>query len=100
MTLDQFLKTIENNSEIDGWFAKDFTQQVRSGCFALRYKYLKKFLNSVDLYTMEKNMINFESLLARFAEKIKNKGANIEYVKELDVTANIFGTGQPTLNQW
>lgn len=97
---DEFLKLIEDNPQIDGWFSKDHTQQVRSGCFALRYKYLNQFLKNTDLRLMEQRMINFEFLLGQYAEKIRNQGVNIRYVESLNLTANIFGTGQTSLHQW
>lgn len=84
---DGFLRLIEENPLVDSFVKKDAYGQVFTGCFALRYKYLKKFLHSLNLAYMEQRMINIERELANF---LKSHGEiKVLEVQKLNLKARI-----------
>lgn len=87
---DLFLTTIKENPTVDV-FALKISDQVFTGCFAMRYELFKDFLNQLDFIKMEKEMINIEYELALYLKKIESKN-NILYINKIDITAPIFGT--------
>lgn len=42
-------------------------QQFRTGCFAMRYKFLRHFMETLDYTRMESNHVNIELRLAQYA---------------------------------
>lgn len=42
-------------------------QQIRTGCFAMKYKFLRHAIETLDYTQMESNMINIELRLAQYA---------------------------------
>lgn len=99
-TSDDFLKLV-TNTFIDGYFKLDTCNQIFTGCFAIRFKYFKDFLFKLNLEMMEHNMINIEQELANYVTDItSHSDAKMMYVKKLNVTASIFGNGNPMLTYW
>ena len=95
---DSFIKLIEDNPEYDVIAKKDPLGQLYSSCYAMKMKYLKDFLTTLDLHDMEKNMVNIERKLADYVTLIeKRNNASILYIDTLNVAANFFGTGTPSL---
>lgn len=71
---------------------------IFTGCYVAKYKYFKQFLAGLDLEKMEKEMINIEDELGQFL--LRNPQLAILFVDSLDLTANIFGTGQCQMTHW
>lgn len=90
---DKFLRQIEQHPEIDAFVKYDPHGQVFTGCFALRAKYLKELLKSIDYTMMEIQMINFEKIVAQYIDSIKSRGANIQAVSDIGLIAHYFGDG-------
>lgn len=93
---DLFLRLVEQSAN-DAIIKADPYGQIFIGCIALRYKYLKEFLQGLDLFSMEKNMINIEQEMANYIKKIESQGASILQVQNLDLVVNSFGDGNTTL---
>ncbi len=89
---ENFINLIRENPEYDV-YAKWQNNQVFTGCIALKWKFFKKFLQSVNLNNMEKKMINLEKELARFILKKKLKSFAIEHIH---IKARIYGGGEGT----
>ncbi len=88
---DSFLiDLIKTNTGFDSYI-KWMDNQVFTGCFALKWKHFKKFINNLDMKQMEKNMINLEQKLAEFIIK-----ENLLYypLDKLHIKARIYGNGQ------
>ncbi len=88
---DKFLKLIEQNQSIDIFVKKFDDGQIFTGCFAMRYKYLKHMLEQIDYSRMEKNMINFEQETAHYIAHLKN--ISLLEINHFDLKVNFFGTG-------
>lgn len=56
--------------------------QIFTGAFAIRLRLLKKYLDSVNLNLLERNMINIEYDIYQFIKNIKS----IKYLNKLDIT--------------
>jgi len=96
---DMFIKLIKANPEYDAFVKVDAYGQVLTGCFGIRYKHLKGFLHQLDFALMERNMINIEFELKTYLEKMKAKGMKVYYCDKIDLTMNVFGTGECALVQ-
>lgn len=96
---DEFLHLARERTDVDAIVKYDSHGQVITGCCAMRCKYFKEMLGSIDYIAMEKKMINLEWQASNFIKR-KNPKLKVLVVDELQVTANIFGTGQGTLEQW
>ena len=93
-TSDVFLRAVEAKPTVDAFVTVDQYGQVFTGCFALRYKFLKEMLHQLDYQKMERNMINIESEVSCYLRKIiQEKDAHVLYLDKIDVTANIMGDG-------
>lgn len=92
-TSDKFLRQIEQDPEADAFVKYDPQGQVFTGCFALRAKYLKELLASINYTVMETHMINFEKIVAQYIENIKRRGAKIRVISDVGLIAHYFGNG-------
>ena len=88
---DKFLKCVERNQNIDIFIKKFDDGQIFTGCFAMRYKYLKHMLEQIDYSRMEKNMINLEQEAAHYIAHLKN--VSLLEINHFDLKVNFFGTG-------
>lgn len=75
-----------NNDDYDGYFKMGENNQLFTGLFSLKFKYLLDFINNIDLTIMEKNMINLEKLIYDYV--INNK-LNVKFIETLDLYSNI-----------
>ena len=96
---DKFIQLVEANQHIDAFVKRDEYGQGITGCFAMRCKYLKDMLKSLNLEKMESEMINIESEVAQYLKK-RRSVMNLQYVNTLGVVAPIFGTGERVILQW
>lgn len=101
----QFLNLIEENPEIDAFVKCDPKYPIPlgsalTGCFAMRYHLFKEMLESLDLIKMEEELINLEAEVALFVKKLINRGSQVMYVDNLDVTANVGPTCPPVITYW
>lgn len=71
------------------YFGKYFLMQhqIFTGCFALRWKYFKQFVQEADLEKAEKETIDFETMLPDF---IRDHNLRMQIVDPLYVEARIF----------
>lgn len=101
-TSNEFLMLVENNPTVDAFVKTDSSAQVFTGCFALRYKYFKEFLEQLDLAKMEQEMINIEQEIAHYLKKILQiKNVKIMSIDNLNVVANVWGDGSAIhTNYW
>jgi hypothetical protein len=96
---DDFFKEIESNPDVDLFIRYDKHGQAFTGCFAMRAKYLKQFIFSLNIEKMEKNMINIELLLRDFINQLE-QNISVKTVSNLNLVANIFGSGEECLTYW
>ena len=94
-----FIQLAQNSAGIDAIVKYDRHRQVITGCCAMRYKYFKEMLDSIDYTTMEQQMINFEREMANYIRR-KQRTMKVQTVDKLNVTANIFGHGNCLSGQW
>ena len=93
-TSDKFLKTVESHPTTDAFFKMSPDGQVYTGCYAIRYKLFKEFLDLLDYEKMEREMINIEQEMADYLEKTtQTKKIKVMYLEDLGITANIWGNG-------
>jgi hypothetical protein len=89
---------VEENPECDAFVLMDpiypGSGNVITGCFALRYKYFKEMLETLDLVGLEKELRCLESDVARYIEKIEKQCVKIERVKKVDLLARWAFCGQ------
>ena len=85
-----FIDTIRENPNNDA-YAKWVDDQVFTGCIALKWKYFKNFLQTVNLAKMEKEMINLEKELAHF---IIEKNLKCFIIDHLHIKARIYANGK------
>lgn len=90
-----FLNLIRNNPNIDAFAKKSYRDTVTAGCYAFRWRHLKRLIAEVDLASMEKNMIDVEKIIADFLRKIEAEGVKVMYVELLDLSVAIFGRTGP-----
>ncbi len=101
-----FLTMVEENPQIDVFVNYDYYEskpdfRMKTGCFALRGKFYKEFLRTVDLERMEKQMIDVEIEMADFIRKISREGAQIMVLDKLGITAHVGGgTYPPVYSYW
>ncbi len=98
---DSFLKMVENHPEIDAFVKCDPNHppysRIFTGCFALRYKLFKELLDHVDLKKMEEEMVDIETEMAHFIQKLQARGEKIMYMEQLGMRANL---GNLIMTQW
>jgi hypothetical protein len=87
----KFFNVVQNNENFDV-IAKlmNGNTQVFAGLFAMKYKYLKLFLNTTDFNFLENNMICIENSILDFS--LQNN-LSCGFINELEIVAPIFGTG-------
>lgn len=93
-----FFNFIKRHPLISAFAKKPNLTSYFTGCFALRAKYFKMFLQELDLSKMENEMICIENELGDFFNR--HPEIQIHHLDSLHVTANIFGTGTPMLTYW
>ncbi len=96
---DYFIRSIEADPESDIFIKLDSIGQVFTGCFAMRAKYFKEMFNKLDLEHMERLQINIEYEVAQFINSISTK-VKIKKFDNLNLEANIFGTGVTQITYW
>ena len=94
---DSFLRLVEQNPDIDA-FVKLYTNLrgrlwASSGCFAMKGKYFKDMLCSLNLSRMESNAIAIEEELLDYIQKLEAAGAKIMYVSDLNVASHVYCSG-------
>lgn len=98
---DLFLKTIESHPDVDVFVKFDQWGQAFTGCYAIRCRLLKEQLAAIDLSELEERSICIETKVAEFIHQVEEEGrAKVKVLDRLDVTANIFGWGTPSLTYW
>lgn len=98
---DKFLKIVEDHPEIDLFVKFDPYGQVFTGCYAIRCRYLREFLQTVDLQELNDKKICIETKAAEYVQKaVSRHGAKLLILEHLDVTANIFGWGERDYTHW
>lgn len=90
---NMFLRHIEKNLHIDAFVKYDRNRQVFTGCFALRARYFKELLDTIDFVSAERHMINLERIVADHIATIHKNGASIEEIFEVGMIAHYFGNG-------
>ncbi len=96
-----FFEAVKSDGESDAFVRRAPVQYPTSrfmGCFALRMKFFKRFLEGLDFEKMEREMICVEDELGRFL--LGTPEIRIHEMEALHVTANIYGTGTPSLTRW
>lgn len=83
---NSFLRFVADHLEYDV-FVKYLDGQVFTGCFAMKYKYLINFLESLNLKRMESEMISIERELAVYLAL--NKDLRICRLDNLSIVARI-----------
>jgi len=85
---DYFIKLVENNPTYDVFVLIAENGYAITGCFAMRYKYFKNMLETLDLTSLEKEFRCLEADVANYIRKIENKrNARVMKVKKLDLLA-------------
>ncbi len=78
-------------STYDAWgvFGKHFTKEpdLFTGCFAMRWKHLKKIIEEMDLEAAERDYIAIEIL---FGDFLRNEHLRVDKLRNLYVRARIF----------
>jgi len=107
---DLFLKFVEKNKKYDAIVSRDTRRQifdrdivpiVFTGCFAMKYKYLKRMLEQLDLEKMERNIDKIlEREVTKYLFSFVQKGGTVVYLDKLHLTANIAFPGQDRLTHW
>ncbi|MBS0620563.1 MAG: hypothetical protein JSS61_03785 [Verrucomicrobia bacterium] len=104
-TSPYFLELLEAHPEYDAVIRCDegypiFQGKAFAGCFAMKYSLFHEMLYSIDQETMEKEMIDFEVEVARFAKRLIERGYHVHYIDHLDMKANIGGSVPPVITNW
>jgi hypothetical protein len=91
-----FINLIETNADnYDAFvsYGKNYVanNDIFTGCFAMRWKYLKKIIKEMDLEKAERDYIAVEAI---FAEFIQDMRLRVKKVDRLNVAARIFFSGE------
>ena len=91
-----FIDTIEANAnDFDAFvcWGKHFVSpgHIFTGCFAMRWKYLKKIISEMDFVSAERDIIAVESI---FADFIRSNHLRVKTVDPVHVKARIFYHGE------
>lgn len=92
---DKFIQLIRKNPHVD-IFVKLIHNKTWpiTGCFAMRYRYFKDMLETLDYKHMEANFIYLEAKVMDYINKLlETPSVKIMFVKKLDLSANIMGSG-------
>ena len=87
----KFLDIVQSSKDFD-FIGKlmNYNTQIFAGMFAIKFKFLKLFLDSLDFSFLEKNMVCIENSILDF---LLSNNVNCGFIKELEITAPIFGVG-------
>lgn len=110
---DYFVNLILANPNIDafvryGGQPGDFVtpNHIFTGCFAMRFKFFKDMLRTINFEKMEQDFVNnilsgwVEDIVARYVEQHIDP-AKVMHVKKLYVTANVFFDGSScSMTKW
>lgn len=89
---DAFFKIIQNNPEVDAFVLyPDQYGNISTICFALRCNYFKGMLLHFDLRKMERRMINIETELNLYIQKMKKVGMKVMYLHKMGTVGFVFG---------
>lgn len=94
---DHFLRLVEAHPEVDAYGSFHPVLGVVTGCFAMRYKYYKRMLKSLDFEEMERNLVNIEKELEKFLKIMESENAKVVYLDKIGITANIANV---VIEQW
>jgi hypothetical protein len=89
----KFLNIVEENLHMDAIYTARHSngQGVFTGCFAMKAPLFLEMLLQMDPEKMETDMIDFEIGVEQFIKTLPKH--QIQYVEEIDLTANIAGGG-------
>ena len=90
---DSFLKYIASHPELDGVVSFRETALdnscLQTGCFAIKGKYFKIWLQRANLQKLEDEMIDIEWDFTRYVRSLVSQGAKIEIMDKMGVTAHV-----------
>lgn len=95
-----FLHLIGEHPEVDAFasYLPDRKRGVNSGCYAMRYKYYKRFLQGLNLQRMEEKLIDIEFEIEQFLQKIALEGVHVMHIEKMGITADVGNSGD--IQQW
>lgn len=89
-----FLTAVEQNPDIDAFVHLEQNGNVRTSCMAMRGKYFKGFLDSLDLERMEKDLVCIETAMSNYLIRAcAEHGMKVVYFDKLHIAANVWGWG-------
>lgn len=90
---DFLIKTIETNPDVDAFVKVNEDENVFTLGYAMRYKYLREMLESIDYGSLERYMIPIEYRVGDYIKK-KKRGGNFKvmYIETLHITGNLYGS--------
>jgi hypothetical protein len=97
--LINLIETMQDQYDAFVCYGKNFvdSDHIFTGCFAMRWKYLKKLINELDLEWAEKEYVAIEKI---FAEFIQNNNLRTK-ITDLHCQARIFFTiGEKDVKEW
>ncbi len=90
-----FLNEVENNPDADAVVRVEKNGNILTGCFALRGKYFKEFLQSINLEKMEKDLVCIETLMGNYLIRARSEhNIQVVYLDKLHIAANVWGWGK------
>jgi len=94
-SLLDLIETSSNDYDVWGIFGKHFVSpdHLFTGCFAMRWKYLKKMLSEMDCVAAEIDYLPVEKLFAEFIDK---EELRVKKIDTMYVRARIFFSGEGT----
>ncbi|MFA6066655.1 MAG: hypothetical protein WC707_05745 [Candidatus Babeliaceae bacterium] len=80
---DEFIRLVEQNPSADAIVKSWLADNIYTGVFAMRLKYLSEALSNINFEEMIKKSISFETQCGLQILKMHNNGAKIIYLEEL-----------------
>ena len=81
---DLFIKYFNHSVDVNVLYGEN--NNCFFGMFAIKFKHLKDFINTLDFEVMENNMISIETLLSQY---ISQKILSVERHNKIDIYSNI-----------
>jgi hypothetical protein len=95
MEIDAFSQRIKNNPDIDAIVKTDKIGRTYTACFALREKYLRDMLTSINYKGMiQDKTLEIENEFETYLKKMAAKGMQILYINNLGIFAREYSTGE------
>jgi hypothetical protein len=82
---DFFITYVEEHPECDAFVQFAPNGYVITGCFAMRYKYFKNMLETLDLESLEKDFRCLEADVGEYVRQMKRNGAKIQNMPRMDL---------------